>query len=64
MSTHIRIEITEDTLKSLVTGYLQNKLGDVSFDPSDVKIEVKSAQNYKAEWEKAAYRAVFDGLIE
>lgn len=60
MSTHIRIEITEDT----VTGYLQNKLGDVSFDPSDVKIEVKSAQNYKAEWEKAAYRAVFDGLIE
>ena len=60
----IRIEVPESTLKQLVFDYLQDKLGDVPLSSDDVKIEVKSKQNYKAEWETARYRAVVDKNIE
>lgn len=53
----IQIEITEEELKSLVIAHLENKLGDVSFKREEVKIETKSTQNYKSEWETAAFRA-------
>jgi hypothetical protein len=55
------IEITEAELKSLVINHIADKLGGgrggVSFKPEDVKIEVKSKQNYRSEWEESTYRA-------
>lgn len=55
--SYIDIELSETVLKQLVVGYLSDKLGDVRLDDGDVKIEVKSKQNYKAEWETASFRA-------
>ena len=57
MST-IDIEVNETVLQELVFDYLCKKLGGIGLTPKDVKIEVKSKQNYRAEWERASYRAV------
>lgn len=54
---NILIEINEEELKKLITNEIACRLGDIAFDPKDVRIEVKSAQNYKSEWEKAKFRA-------
>lgn len=55
--SYIDIELSETVLKQLVNGYLSEKLGDIQLEDADVKIEVKSKQNYKAEWETAEFRA-------
>lgn len=52
------IEITENELRDLVFAKLQSMLGAVALDPKDVKIEVKTTQNYRAkEWEAGQFRA-------
>jgi hypothetical protein len=56
----IRMEIDELTLKNLVVDYVRQKLGDIPFIREDIQIEVKSTQNYRAEWEVAAFRAVVE----
>ena len=56
----LRIELTEKELKDLVVVYLRNKLGDINLTVDKVRIEVKSKHNYKAEWEEASFRAVYD----
>lgn len=56
----INIEIDEAALRELVTRHLKEKLGSVGFDPKKIIIEVKSKQNYKSEWEAAAFRARLD----
>ena len=56
----LRIEISEADLKKLVLQDIQEKLGSVALDPDKVKIETKSKQNYRAEWEIAAFRAVYE----
>jgi hypothetical protein len=55
----VQIELTQADLQRLVLHELRNLLGDVgnSLSIADVKIEVKSHQNYKAEWESADFRA-------
>ena len=53
----INIEYTEHDLKKLVMADLAEKMPDVAFKETDVKIETKSNQNYRAEWEQAAFRA-------
>lgn len=53
----LKIEISELELKKLIVAELQTRLGEVVFDAGDIKIEVKSKQNYKAEWETANFRA-------
>jgi len=58
----IRLEITEAELKRLVIAHLQNKVGTIKLDENHLKIEVKSKQNYTADWEKAAYRAVYESF--
>jgi hypothetical protein len=50
-------EIDESTLRKLVLQHMREKLGAVSLDEKDVVIEVKSKQNYRSEWELAAFRA-------
>lgn len=60
MPNTIYIELDEKTLRQLVATYIADKLGD-SFvlDDNAIQIEVKSRQNYKSEWEEAAFRAPY-----
>ena len=53
----INIEITEAKLKELVLCWLRETVVDCNINPEDVIIEVKSKQNYRSEWEVAAFRA-------
>jgi hypothetical protein len=57
------IEIDEKALRVLVIAHLRDQLGNISLTAEDVKIEVKSKQNYKSEWEPAAFRARIDKTI-
>jgi len=52
----IEIEIDEADLRSLIKKYLEEKL-NFAFKDEEIKIEVKSKQNYKSEWEVAQFRA-------
>jgi len=54
------IELDERALKALVIRDLQSVLGKVVLDEKKLRIEVKSKQNYKSEWEEAAFRAVYE----
>ena len=57
----LRIEIDESDLKALVLEHIADRLGSCAPPSADkVKIEVKSKQNCKAEWESAAFRAVYE----
>jgi len=60
MESRLHVELNENKLKELVFDYLQKALGDVDLKEEDVQIQVKSTQNYKSEWETAAFRAVVD----
>lgn len=59
---YIDIKISEHDLKELVANHIQDKTG-MEFDPIKIKIEVKSKQNYKSEWEEASYRATYQGTV-
>ena len=61
----VQIIIDEKDLRALILDHLQSQLGESAglITPSDVNIEVKSKQNYKSEWEKAAIRAIIDRTI-
>jgi len=54
----IRIEISEKDVRKLVAEYIQEQTG-TTVAPESVKIEVKSTQNYKSEWETAQFRVVY-----
>lgn len=57
--TKFHMEIDEETLRGLVLEHIQSQLGlAVDVTEKDITIEVKSKQNYRSEWEPAAYRAV------
>jgi hypothetical protein len=59
----IVIEIDEATLKRLVIQELESKLGSVVLDEKKVVIETKSKQNYRSEWESAAFRARYEADV-
>lgn len=59
---HIKFLITETELKQLVVAHLGEKLGNITFAPENLKIEVKSKQNYKSEWEVAEFRATYEAF--
>lgn len=54
---NIEITLTEHDLKKLVMDEIARRMGELPLDASDVKIETKSTQNYKAEWETGNFRA-------
>jgi len=56
MATTINIEVDENTLRRLVKRYLEQQIG-AELDEKDISIETKSKQNYRSEWESAAFRA-------
>ena len=53
----LRVELTEKDLTRLVRDEIERRLGEVMFKDTDIIIEVKSKQNFKSEWEPAAFRA-------
>lgn len=55
----ITIEITEQDLKNLIKDHIENTVhGDVNIN--NIKILVKSKQNFKSEWEVASFKAIYD----
>lgn len=53
----ISVEIDEMELRMLVLNRMRALMPDESISESDIKIEVKSKQNYRSEWESASFRA-------
>lgn len=60
---NIQIEITEKELRELVLAKLQFLMGELTLEAKDITIQVKSKQNYKSEWEEAAFRAAVNKTI-
>lgn len=56
---NVSITLTEADLKKLVLAELSERLR-VSVGEADVRIETKSKQNFKSEWEIAAFRATIN----
>lgn len=55
----IQVQITEKELRQMVLEKIQRDLGEAGarLTEKDVEIETKSTQNYRSEWERAAFRA-------
>lgn len=61
MAAKIRIEIDSKMMRALVLEHLRANLGALArIQDEDVRIEVKSKQNYRSEWEGADFRAVYE----
>lgn len=60
----ILIEIDEQDLRRIIHEYLMKTLGEVQIDEQYIKIEVKSSQNFRAEWETAKFRAVYERMVK
>ena len=59
----LNMSYTEDDLRRLVVEDIARKTG-MDIKTVDVKILVKSKQNYKSEWESAAFKAEVDSNIQ
>jgi hypothetical protein len=57
---NVKIEVSEKDLRALVLQHVQSIVGCLPITPEQVQIEVKSKQNYKSEWEEAAFRATLN----
>ena len=53
-------EIDETQLRALVKEFFENQ--GIAVEAKDIEIQVKSKQNYKSEWESAAFRAVISQI--
>lgn len=51
----VAVEMDEDEIKKAIARWLSVEYG-VAVDTTHLCLEVKSKQNYKSEWEKAACR--------
>ena len=59
---NVRVEISDKDVRELVRQFVSDKTGQ-PVRLEDVKIEVKSKQNYRSEWESASFRAVYESLV-
>lgn len=59
----VHVEIGTEELKELIIRHLESKFVDRDLDKKNLVIEIKSTQNYKSEWESAAFRATYKGII-
>jgi len=57
---NIKIEINEKQLTEIIINHLLEKVSELDFDKENLKIEVKSIQNYKSEWEIASFKATYN----
>lgn len=58
----VDITVDKTTLKKLVRDHLSEIMGCM-IEEADVKIETKSTQNYRSEWEQAEFRAIVHKTI-
>lgn len=58
----IEIKLTETDVKQLILNEIEKRLGEIPLDTSKVRIETKSKQNYKSEWEEAAFRVNYSTI--
>ena len=58
----VTIVIDKKELIALVLSEIGKKF-DGTFDTEKVKIQTKSQQNYKSEWEEADFKAVYEGNV-
>ena len=57
---NFKIEISEQDVRKALLRYI-NETSPVEVKLYEIKIEVRSSQNFKSEWEKAAFRGVAEG---
>lgn len=55
----INIELTEDECKKILCDYLIKETS-LDLNIKDLTFETKSKQNYKSEWETAAFRVKYN----
>ena len=55
----IRIELTQVDVAKLVHREIEERTGQ-TIKPERISVQVKSKQNYRAEWEDAEFRAVYE----
>lgn len=58
----IEIKLTETDVKQLILNEIEKRLGEIPLDTNNVRIETKSKQNYKSEWEEAAFRVKYNTI--
>lgn len=49
----LKIEVDENKIKELIVDYIEKMLGELTLDPKDIHLLVKSKQNYRSTWEDA-----------
>lgn len=54
---NIKVEIGNQELRNMLMLRLAELMPETTLTDQDIRIEVKSKQNYKAEWEDAEVRA-------
>lgn len=60
----INIELSTDDVRKIISEHIQKLVGeDLLIEAGNVKIEVKSKQNYKSEWEQAEFRVQYKAMI-
>lgn len=57
MRVHVAMDETE--IRTAIAEYIFREYG-IMMKPGELEIQVKSKQNYKAEWERAAIRVDVD----
>lgn len=55
----IKVALTQPEIMQAIAEYISRKT-NVDVAPSELRVEVKSTQNYRSEWENAAIRVNCD----
>lgn len=57
--SEMTLTITQNTLEKLIIQHVKDVYGiNIPIESNNIKIMVKSKQNYRSEWEEASYQAV------
>jgi len=59
----LSFQIEEKELRELIAAHILRQIG-ATIDPASIAVEVKSKQNYRSEWEAAAFRATFSSDLK
>ena len=58
----LQVKLNEDAIRAAIREYIERKYDMVIPHNCKLIIEVKSKQNYKSEWEVAAFRGVLESF--